>query len=68
VKQARSKVQITYNPRSDATVEAEVSALVAAYHFILLESSGAKLKAAKPTQADSRDDPKKPVNEQRRLA
>jgi len=68
VKQARNKVQITYAPRSDATVEAEMSALVAAYHFILFESRGAKPKAAKPTQPDSRDDHKRIVNEQRRPA
>ena len=65
MKHARSKVQLTYVPRSDATAEAEVSALVAAYHFILFESNGAKTKAAKPTQPDYHDAHKRIVNEQR---
>jgi hypothetical protein len=42
-----SEARITYTPRRDATPEAELNALAAAYHFILFESQSAK-KAAHP--------------------
>ena len=52
-----SGVEIIYQPRADATTEAERDALANVLRFILFESSAGKKEAAEPApELDSRID------------
>jgi hypothetical protein len=47
---------ITYHPRTDATPDAESTALAAVYRFLLFESSASKERAAQLAKTVDTDD------------
>jgi hypothetical protein len=60
---AQPKTRIVYTERPDTDPEAELSALINAYRFILFESNASK-KAAEPApEPDGRDDTEGSTND-----
>ena len=45
--------KVIYTPRADATAEMELTALVAAYHFIIFDCRNVTAKGAQPGAPDA---------------
>jgi len=56
----RSKAEITYAPRPDASPERELDTLAAVYHFLLFGCSNEKKAISVPTQKEVDNESDKP--------